>query len=120
MLVQTKGERTVDAQKVTINGRTIAIPDYYQQLEPKTDEMKGALPYMFQTDHATCPALISAVDALQSLLRTQDALIAGIRRHLGEKQSLIQAEAHEGSVLSIVKTMMEPSSVQYLLTYQKL
>ena len=102
MLVQTKGERTVDAQKVTINSRTIAIP------------------YMFQTAHATCLALISAVDASQSLLRTQDALIAGIRRHLGEKQSLIQAEAHEGSVLSIVKTMMEPSSVQYLLTYQKL
>jgi len=114
-----QGEQTMDTQKVTINGITIAIPDYYQKLEPKTDEMKGTLPYLFQTDHANCLALLSEVDASQSLPRTQDALIDGIRKFLGDKQGLIQAEACEDYAFSIVKTMMEPSGVQYLLTYQR-
>ena len=45
--------------------------------------------------------------------------IAGIRQFLGENQGLIEAIAETDYVFSIVKTLKQPSGVQYVLTYQK-
>ena len=106
-------------QNVTINGRTIIIPDYYQKVDSMPDDPVDSIPYMVQTGNAMCFALIFPVDEAQSLPRTKESLISGIRQFLGENQGLIQVEAAEDHVYSIVKNLKEPSGVQYILTYQK-
>lgn len=106
-------------QNVTINGRTISIPEYYQKADSMPDDPVDSIPYMAQTGNAMCFALIFPVDESKSLPRTKESLIAGIRQFLGENQGLIQVKAAEDYVYSIVKTLKEPSGVQYILTYQK-
>lgn len=106
-------------QEVKVNGKSILIPDYYQKAAPMPDDPKDSVPYMVQTGNARCFVLIFPVDTSKSLPRTKESLIAGIRPCLGENQGLIQAEAYEDCVFSIVKTLKEPSGVQYILTYQK-
>ncbi len=83
------------------------------------DDPENSIPYMVQTTNAMCFALIFPVDESKSLPRTKEALIAGIRSFLSEKQGLIQVEAYDDHVFSIVKTLKESSGVQYILTYQK-
>ena len=36
-------------QKVTINGKTIFIPDYYHKVDSMPDDPEGSVPYMVQT-----------------------------------------------------------------------
>ncbi len=44
---------------------------------------------------------------------------AGCSEDLGDSQGLIQEEVAEDYVYSIVKTLKDPTGVQYTLTYQK-
>ena len=106
-------------QEIQINGKTIYIPDYYQRVDSMPDDPEESMPYMVQTENATCFALMFPVDESQSLPRTQEDLIAGIRQFLGENQGLIEVVAESDYVYSIVKTLKQPSGVQYVLTYQK-
>ena len=105
-------------QDVTINGKTISIPEYYQKVDSLPDDPEGSVPYMVQTPNAICLALITPVDESESLPRNKGHLIAGIRQFLSENQGLIQIEVAEDHVYSIVKTLMKPSGVHYTLTYQ--
>ncbi len=109
----------MNTQNIMINEKTISIPDYYQKVESMPDDPKNSIPFMAQTDNAMCFALIFPVDESKSLPRTKDSLISGIRLFLGKNQGLIQAETYKDHVFSIVKSMKEPSGVQYILTYQK-
>ncbi len=109
----------MNTQNIMINEKTISIPDYYQKVESMPDDPKNSIPFMVQTDNAMCFALIFPVDESKSLPRTKDSLISGIRSFLGKNQGLIQAETYKDYVFSIVKSMKEPSGVQYILTYQK-
>ena len=106
-------------QNVRVNGKTVCIPGYYQRVDSMPDDPENSAPYMVQTENAMCFALVFPVDESKSLPRTKEALISGIRQFLGENQGLIQVEAAEDHVYSIVKTLKEPSGVQYILTYQK-
>ena len=106
-------------QKIAVNDKTISIPDYYQKVDSMPDDPENSIPFMVQTGNAMCFALIFPVDESKSLPRTKEDLIAGIRPFLGENQGLIQVEAFPDHVYSIVKSMKEPSGVQYILTYQK-
>lgn len=107
------------SQPVTISGKTITIPEYYKKVDSMPDDPENSVPYMFQTENAMCFALIFPVDKSKSLPRTKESLITGIRSFLDENQGLIQVEVCEDHVYSIVKSMKEPSGVQYILTYQK-
>ena len=109
----------MEYQNVTINGKTIVIPDYYQMIDSMPDDPIDSVPYMVKTDNALCFALLFPVDESKSLPRTKESLITGIRQFLGDNQGLIQVEAAEDYVYSIVKTLKEPSGVQYNLTYQR-
>ena len=109
----------MNTQMITVKGRTITIPDYYQRVNSMPGDPENSIPFMVQTGNALCFALIFPVDESKSLPRTKDSLIAGIRPCLNEKQGLIQVEAYDDRVFSIVKTLKEPSGVQYILTYQK-
>ena len=103
-------------QNVTINGKSISIPEYYQKVDSLPDIPEDSVPYVVQTENALCLVLISAADYSKSLPKDKDSLIAGIRQYLGENQGLIQVETAEDYVYSIVKTLQEPSGVQYILT----
>ena len=109
----------MNTQTISIKGKTITIPDYYQKVDSMPDDPENSIPYMVQTGNAMCFALIFPVDGSKSLPRTKDSLIAGIRPCLSDKQGLIQVEAYDDRVFSIVKNQNEPSGVQYILTYQK-
>ena len=108
-----------DLQEIKINDKAVFIPDYYQRVDSMPDDPEGSLPYMVQTENATCFALIFPVDESQSLPREHKELIAGIRQFLNENQGLIEVVAEPDYVYSIVKTLKQPSGVQYVLTYQK-
>lgn len=109
----------MNTQMITIKDKTIIIPGYYQKVDSMPGDPDNSVPYMVQTGNTMCFALFSPVDESASLPRTRESLIAGIRPYLNEKQGLIQVEANDSRVFSIVKTLKEPSGVQYILTYQK-
>ncbi len=106
-------------KKVVVNGETILLPEYYQRVESMPDDPEESVPFMVQTENAACFVLLFPVGESQSLPRRKEDLIAGIRQYLGENQGLIQVETDESYVFSIVKTLKEPSGVQYALTYQR-
>lgn len=109
----------MNTQTVTIKGKAITIPDYYQRVDPMPDDPEGSIPYMVQTGNAMCFVLIHPISESASLPRTKDSLIAGTRPCLSEKQGLIQVEANSDRAFSIVKSLKGPSGVQYILTYQE-
>ena len=109
----------MNTQDVIVNGKTIHVPDYYQKVDSMPDDPADSIPYMFQTGNAMCFALVFPVDESQSLPRTKEALISGIRKILGMNQGVIQVEAAEDHVYSIVKTLKERGGVQYIMTYQR-
>ncbi len=109
----------MEKQIVNLEAIKITIPNYYQKVEPTPNDPKDSVPYMVQTEHAICLALLSLVDASQSLPRTRDSLIAGIRECLDDNQGLIQVEVYDDYLYSIVKTLHQPSGVQYILTCQR-
>lgn len=106
-------------QDVTINGRTITIPAYYERVDSMPGDPEGSVAYAAQTDNVMCFALIFPVDESRALPREQSELIGGIRQFLSEKQGLIRAEASEERAYSIVKTLKEHGGVQYGLSYQR-
>ena len=109
----------VKYQDITINGKTISIPAYYQKVDSMPGDPEDSVPYTVQTENVICFALIFPVDESRALPRSRDALIAGIRQFLGEDQGLIRAEATEDRVYSIVKTLKQHGGVQYMLSYQR-
>jgi len=109
----------MEKQKITINGKTVFIPDYYQKVDSMPDDPEGSIPYMVQTGNAMCFALIFPVNESESLPRSKESLIEGIRGFLGENQGLIEVGTAEDYVYSIVKTLKEPVDVQYILTFQR-
>lgn len=109
----------MNTQTITIRGRSFTIPEYYQNVDPMPDDPEESVPCMTGTDNAVCFMIAYPAEMSKSLPRTKDDLIAGIRKYLGDNQGLIQVEAEEDHVFSIVKSLMEPGGVQYIFTYQK-
>ena len=106
-------------QTIDITGKTVSIPSYYQRVDSMPEDPENSVPYMAQTENAMCLALLFPIDESKSLPREKEALIAGIRQYLGPNHGLIQVEVSEDRAYSIVKTLKEPSGVQYILTYQR-
>lgn len=109
----------MNTQNLTIEGTAVALPAYYQRVDSMPDDPENSVPYMAQTEHALCFVLVYPVSREQALPRDKDMLISGIREYLSDKQGIIQVETGEDYVYSIVKTLHQPSGVQYTLTYQK-
>lgn len=109
----------MEKQIVNLEAIKVSIPDYYQKVNSMPDDPKDSVPYMVQTEHAICLALLSLVDKSEMLPRTKDSLIAGIRKDLDDNQGLVQVEVYDDYLYTIVKTLHKPSGVQYTLTYQR-
>ena len=106
-------------QAITVNGEKIHIPEYYQKVDSMPGDPENSVAYEVQTEHAGCIAFLSAVDYSNQLPREKDALIDGIRQFLAENQGIIKVDVGEDYAYSIVKTLRQPSGVQYNLTYQR-
>ncbi len=104
---------------VKVNGVEISIPEYYQQVDSDPEDPENSLSFAAQTEYARCFVLITPVDYSKSLPRKQEDLIEGIRQYLHENQGFIKVDTGDDYVYSIIKTMKEPSGVQYILTYQR-
>ena len=109
----------MDMKSIEINGKTVYIPAYYQQVDSTPEDPEGSIPFMVKTDQAICFLLIYPIALSETVPREQTDLIQGISQFLTKKQALILAEADDDKAYSIVKTAMEPSGMEYTLTYQK-
>ena len=108
-----------DIQKIEICGKDLYIPGYYQRVDSEPGDPEESMPFMVQSPNAMCLAFVFPTDESKSLPRNKEDLISGIRQFLTDKQGLIQVEVEPDYVYSIVKTLKEPSGVQYVLTYQR-
>ena len=109
----------MDMKTIEINGKTVQIPAYYQQVDSSPEDPEGSVPFIVRTEQAICFVLIYPITLSETVPREQSDLIQGISQFLTDKQALILAEADEERAYSIVKTGMEPSGMEYTLTYQR-
>lgn len=107
------------AKKIDLNGAGFLIPDYYQQVESMPEDPDNSTPFLARTENTICFILAQPVDMSQSLPRTKEDLISGIRECLGPNQGLIEVKAEKDYVFSIIKSLMDPGGVEYTLTYQR-
>ena len=86
------------------------------------DDPEGSEPYMAQTDTAGIFVMLFPIPAQNSMpYDNAQAVIDGIHSALGEDQGLIEVDTGETGkgrryIYSIVKTLKQPSGVQYTLT----
>lgn len=109
----------MDVKTIEIYGKTVQIPAYYRQVDSSPEDPEGSVPFMVRTEQAICFVLIYPITLSETVPREQSDLIQGISQFLTDKQALILAEADEKRAYSIVKTGMEPSGMEYTLTYQR-
>jgi len=109
----------MNTQKIDVSGMLITIPAYYQKWNSMPEDPPDSVSYGVQTENSMCFVLIFPIAASQAMPRDQKTVIDGIRQCLGENQGLIQVEATEDYVYSIVKTLQQPHGVQYCLTYHR-
>ena len=109
----------MEKQSINVADMSVSIPAYYQRNESMPGDPENSISYAVRTNNALCLVLLSKVDHSRALPREKDALIEGIRHFLDASQGLIKVETADDYVYSIVKSLKEPSGVQYILTYQK-
>lgn len=109
----------MNTQVIDIEGLTAKIPSNYQLLKSMPDDWPGSVAYGAQSEHALCMVLLRKVGEEEVLPRQQKILIDGIRKALGDKQGLIEADTGDDYTYSIVKTLMDQGGVQYHLSVQK-
>ena len=109
----------MDMKTIEINVKTVQIPAYYQQVDSSPEDPEGSVPFIVRTEQAICFVLIYPITMSETVPREQSDRIQGISQFLTDKQALILAEADEKRAYSIVKTGMEPSGMEYTLTYQR-
>ena len=109
--------------RIEIAGQKLNIPDSFQLLQSMPDDPEGSVVYGMRNEGTICCVLLYPIDNSQAMPFDVDRISKGIHAGLGEKQGLIEIQAIQGndgrkSVYSIVKTLREPSGVQYNLTLQ--
>ncbi len=111
-------KKAKQTQKVSVGGKNLLIPSYYKRVESRPDDPAGSVSFMYRTDNSLDFVMLYPVEASESLPRDTENLRAGIREYLSENQGLIYAEADAACACSIIKTLRQPSGVQYTLTCQ--
>lgn len=107
-------------QDVIIDGIKFSIPDYYQRVDSMPDDPPSSIPYMVQTENALCFVLLFKIRPNEALPMNKQVMIDSIHGFLGDRQGLIEVNQGVDYIYSIVKTVKEPSGVQYVLTFQQI
>lgn len=106
-------------QTITINGMSMIIPSYYLKVDSMPGDPENSLPFMARTETTESFVIMHPILAEKSKPRNKNDFIKGVRQFLQDNQGLIQIEAEDTYLFSIVKTLKDPSGVQYILTFQK-
>ncbi len=104
---------------IKIDEMSVSIPEYYQRVDPMPDDPKDSIPFMVQTENAVCLLMVTPIALEQTIPRNKEDLLRGVRRFLGDNQGIIAVDTGDIYAYSIVKTLKQPSGVQYILTYHK-
>ena len=98
------------------------MPGRYQKLNSMPDDPPYSCAYGYETNEAECFVMVYPISLVQAMPFDQpESVIDGIHAALGDDQGLISVDSGKTSaglnfIYSIVKTLKEPSGVQYCLT----
>ena len=115
----------MEKQSVRVAGDKLTIPAYYERAKKAPDGFKGAIPYVFTTENASCLVLLSHVKDDGSLVLDRNQMIQALHDELlGDNQGIIEVEVGELEnrpyLYAIVKTLEEddgmPLGVRYAMT----
>ena len=99
------------------------MPDYYVQVDSMPEDPTNAIPRCAQSNTAGIFTIEYPIDDAQTMpFGDVQAVIDGIHSALAEEQGLIEVgsgetKAGKSYIYSIVKSLKDPSGVQYILTY---
>lgn len=111
-------------QRIELSGHIVLLPSDFQKLRTLPDDPSDSLAYGMQTDGTSCFLLMYPLQKTRAMpFGDTEVISEGIHRNLGDKQGLIEIASVEDSegrqcVYTIVKSLKEPSGVQYNLTLQ--
>lgn len=108
-----------NTKDVRVGRAFVAIPNYYTQVDSMPEDPEGSTPFMMHTDNSVCFVLLSPLNETQEMPHDKETIISGIREYMEENQGLIEVDATDDYAYTIVKTLKEPSGVQYILTFHK-
>ena len=109
----------MEKNEYNIRNAVFSMPSFFQKVDSVPGDPEDSIPFMVKTENAECLVIVYPVDFPESMPRDVSMVISGIRQALGDNQGMIKVDAGEDYVYSIVKTLKEPSGVQYTLTYQR-
>lgn len=104
------------------NEYTIHIPNEYQKMNSMPDDPKNSNAYGKQTPSLNCFITMYPISKEKAMpFDNERVVINGIHSALGDTQGLIEVKAgntknNKKYIYSIVKTKLEPSGIQYILT----
>ena len=104
----------------------IKMPEYYEIGNNMPGDPEGSTVYLTRTNRAEVMALVYPIPEEHAMpFDNPQAVIDGIHNALAEDQGLIAVETGTTQlgnkyIYSIVKTLVQPSGVQYILTYNLL
>ena len=102
----------------------LKMPDYYVQVDAMPEDPENSVPMCAQSNSANIFTIAYPIDVMQAMpFENPQLVIDGIHEALSDDQGLIEVgsgytKADAPYIYSIVKTKMEPTGVQYILTYQ--
>lgn len=101
---------------------SVLIPDEYRKMNSMPEDPKDSVVFGKQTTSADCFIMFNPIDPIHSMpFDNVKDVIDGIHSALGEDQVLIEVKSgltreNNKFIYSIVKTILNPSGVQYTLT----
>ena len=98
------------------------IPEWFQKLKSMPNDPPNSVAYGYETPDAQCFTMSIPIPTERAMpFDNPQAVIDGIHHALSESQGLIEVEAGQSKsghcyIYSVVKTLKEPTGVQYCMT----
>ena len=109
----------MEIKTITVDGMSVNIPNYFQILKRRPEDPENLVPIGIQTNHAYCIVTLEPISFSESMPLDKNILINGVRQYLRENQGFILAETGKDYSCTIIKSLLKPSGVQYIFTYNK-
>ena len=70
----------MDMKTIEINGKTVQIPAYYQQVDSSPEDPEGSVPFIVRTEQAICFVLIYPITMSETVPREQSDRIEAVSK----------------------------------------